>query len=181
MNEQDRHSRFSQLIARHQSELYAYIYAIVRNWENADDLYQATCLVLWRKFETFRPDSSFFAWARETAKLEARSFLRRKQSPSYVNEELLDALADIALDARDDDVDVYLSALRRCKEKLGAEDAELLQLRYVEDLGTHDIADRLQRFQSNVCKSLNRIRRRLLECVRLEIARQDHSGGTSHE
>ena len=65
MNEQQRHDLFSELIARHQSELYAYIFAIVRNWDDADDLYQSTCLVLWRKFESFRPGTSFFSWARQ--------------------------------------------------------------------------------------------------------------------
>ena len=74
MNEQDRHNLFSELIARHQSELYAYIFAIVRNWEDADDLFQSVCLVLWRKFESFRPGSSFFSWARQTAKIEVRKF-----------------------------------------------------------------------------------------------------------
>ena len=54
MNEQERHNLFSELIARHQSEIYAYIFAIVRNWEDADDLFQSVCLVLWRKFESFR-------------------------------------------------------------------------------------------------------------------------------
>lgn len=181
MNKQERHNLFSELIARHQSELYAYIYAIVRNWQDADDLYQSTCLVLWRKFDSFRLDSSFFAWARETAKLEARSFLRRKPLPSYVSEELVEALAETVFDAQDDDAELYLTALRRCREKLVAADEELLQLRYVEDLGTHEIAGRLQRFQSNVCRSLNRIRRRLLECVQMELARKSHSGRGSDE
>ena len=88
MNEQDRHSLFSELIARHQCGLYAYLFAIVQNWEDADDLYQTTCLVLWRKFESYRPGSSFFSWARQTAKIEARNFLRNKQLPKYINEEL---------------------------------------------------------------------------------------------
>jgi RNA polymerase sigma-70 factor (ECF subfamily) len=70
MNEHERHNLFSELIARHQSELYAYIFAIVRSWENADDLFQSVCVVLWRKFETFQTDTSFFSWARQTAKFE---------------------------------------------------------------------------------------------------------------
>jgi RNA polymerase sigma-70 factor, ECF subfamily len=181
MNEEERHSLFSQLVARHQSELYAYIYAIVRNWEDADDLYQSTCLVLWRKFESFVPESNFFAWARETAKLEARSFLRRRQSTICVSEELLDALAEVVLDAQGDTSGVYLAALRHCRATLDAPDQELLQLRYVKNLGTREIAQRLQRFQSNVCRSLHRIRRRLLECIRIELARQQHAEARSHE
>jgi RNA polymerase sigma-70 factor, ECF subfamily len=181
MNEQERHNLFSQLVARHQSELYAYIYAIVRNWEDADDLYQSTCLVLWRKFESFRPDSDFFAWARQTAKLEARSFLRRRQSLTCVSEELLDALAEVTLDAQGDGVGIYLEAMRHCRATLDAPDQELLQLRYVKNLGTREIAERLERFQSNVCRSLNRIRRRLLECIRMELARQQRAETIPHE
>ena len=75
MNEQERHNLFSELIARHQSQLYAYIFAIVRNWEDADDLFQSVCVVLWQKFESFRSDSNFFSWARQTAKFEVRKFL----------------------------------------------------------------------------------------------------------
>ena len=77
MDEQDRHGLFSELISRHQSELYAYIFAIVRNWEDTDDLYQSVCLVLWRKFGSFRSGSSFFSWARQAAKIEVRNFLKR--------------------------------------------------------------------------------------------------------
>ena len=74
MNEQERHNLFSDLIARHQSELYGYIFAVVRNWEDADDLFQSVCLVLWRKFESFQPGSSFFSWARQTAKNRGQQF-----------------------------------------------------------------------------------------------------------
>jgi RNA polymerase sigma-70 factor, ECF subfamily len=175
MNEQERHNLFTELITRHQSELYGYIYAVVRDWGDADDLCQSVCLVLWRKFESFRPGTNFFAWARRTAKIEISNFLRRKQSPSYVTEELLDILAQNTAKLHDDGVDAYLAALRRCREKLNSSDDELLQLRYVDDLNTVQIADRLQRLRPNVSRSLNRIRRWLVECVRIELAQQEHS------
>ena len=57
MNEQDRHHLFTELITSHQSELYGYIFAVVRNRADADDLFQSVCVVLWRKFESFQPDS----------------------------------------------------------------------------------------------------------------------------
>jgi RNA polymerase sigma-70 factor, ECF subfamily len=175
MNEQNRHNLYSELVARHQSELYAYIFAIVQNWADADDLYQATCLVLWRKFDSFRPGSSFFAWARQTAKFEVRNFLKRKPLTGCVSEELVDALAEIAVDLPNDTPELYLASMQRCREKLGVDDEELLQLRYVEELGIREIAERRQRFQSNICRSLNRIRRWLLDCIRAELARSEHS------
>lgn len=176
MNDQERHRLFAELITRHQNELYGYIYAVVRNWQDSDDLYQAVCLVLWEKFDLFRPGSSFFAWARQTAKIEISDFLRRKQSPSHLTMRLREALAEIAAERHDDHdwAESYLAALRRCRDKLGATDEELLQLRYVEELGTREIAGRLHRRQPGVCRSLNRIRRWLYECIQMELARQAH-------
>jgi RNA polymerase sigma-70 factor, ECF subfamily len=173
MDEQDRRDLYSELITRHQSQLYAYIYAIVRNQENADDLFQSVCLVLWRKFELFQPGSSFFSWARQTAQREVRDFLKRRRRPSYVSEVLLDSLCETALTPHSDATDVYLDALRRCREKLSAADEELLALRYVENLGSRQIADRLQRPQQSVCNSLTRIRGWLLDCVTTQLARQE--------
>jgi RNA polymerase sigma-70 factor, ECF subfamily len=171
MNKQERHNLFSDLLSRHQSQLYAYIFAIVRNREDAADLFQSVCLVLWRKFDVFQPGSSFFSWARLTAQRVVSDFLKRKRLPSYASEELLDALVETPLTTPSDATVDYLDALQRCRKKLSAADEELLGLRYVEDLGSRQIADRLQRPQQSVCNSLTRIRRWLLECVMTELAR----------
>lgn len=176
MNEQDRNNLFSDLIARHQSELYGYIFAVVRNWEDADDLFQSVCLVLWRKFESFRPGTSFFAWARQTARIEVSKFLRQRQLPHSLSEKLLEDVAEPAIESQSGEAEPYLAALQRCKAKLSTPDEELLQLQYVEDLGSRQIADRLRRPQQSVCQSLKRIRRWLLECIQIELARQERSG-----
>jgi RNA polymerase sigma-70 factor (ECF subfamily) len=175
MNEQERHDLFSELIARHQSDLYAYIYAIVRNWEDADDLFQSACLVLWQKFESFQPGTSFFCWARQTAKFEVRKYLTHRPSPKYVSEQLLDALAETVLKTPCG-ADLGLAALRRCKTKLSPADEELLELRYDENLGSREIAARLERPQPSVCHSLKRIRRWLFECMQIELAQHERSG-----
>jgi RNA polymerase sigma-70 factor, ECF subfamily len=133
-------------------------------------------VVLWQKCYSFRPGSSFFAWARQTAKFKVRQFLAQKRTPDYVSDTLLDALAEATFSHERGEVDLALAALRRCREKLDAADGELLELRYVEGLGTRDIAERLQRPQPSVCRSLNRIRDWLLECIEMEVARQEHPG-----
>jgi RNA polymerase sigma-70 factor, ECF subfamily len=176
VNEQDRHNQFSELISRCHSQLYAYIFAVVKDREDAEDLFQSVCLILWRKFELFQPDSNFFSWARQTAKLTICNFLRHKKIvPTSASEELLDALAETVSQARGDEAEFYLAALRHCKGKLSATDEELLELRYVENLGSNDIADRLRRPQQSVCQSLKRIRRWLLECIQMELTRQKRS------
>lgn len=176
MNEQTRHTRFSELIARYQSDLYGYIFAVVRNWEDADDLFQTVCVILWRKFDSFQPDgnSNFFLWARQVARFELSTFLKRKHLPNASSEDLLDKLASVAVRLQEDSKESYLVALRRCRDKLPAADEELLDLRYVDELSVQGIADRLKRLRPHVSRSLSRIRRRLLECVQIEMAQQDH-------
>lgn len=177
MNEQERHNLFSELMNRHQSELYGYIYAVVRNWEDADDLFQSVCLILWTKFELFRPGTSFFAWARQTAKITVSNFLKTKPHRNYVSEQMFDTLTEIAADGPDETAEPFLILLRQCRGKLGEADTGLLELRYVEELNTREIADRVQRTQQSVCQSLKRIRRWLLSCVQRELASQERSQG----
>lgn len=177
MNEQDRHNLFCELIAHHHSQLYAYIFAIVRNREDAGDLFQSVCLVLWKKFDSFQPGTSFFSWARQTAKFVVRSFLRHKKRQSnHISEKLLDTLAETIATASDEEQDPYLAVLRRCKQKLAVGDETLIELRYAENLGSREIAERLQRPQHSVCHSLTRIRQQLLACIQGELARQEHAG-----
>lgn len=176
MNEYDRHNLFSELIASHHTQLYAYIFAIVRNREDAGDVFQSVCVVLWRRFESFQPGSGFFPWARQTAKLVARSFLRHKKTrPGSVSEELLNALAETVAETQSTTADLSLAALRRCKAKLSDSDEELLELRYAENLSSSQIANRTQRSQPSVCNSLRRIRSWLLDCIQMELAQQEHS------
>jgi RNA polymerase sigma-70 factor, ECF subfamily len=173
MDNQERHELFSELLIRHQSRVYGYIFALVRNRDDAADLFQSVCLLLWRKFDTFQPGTSFFSWARQTSVFEVRNFLRRKDRLTPASEDLLEMFLQVSPEARSDATELYLAALRRCKAKLDAADAELLDLRYAEDLGTRQIAGRTGRPQNSVCNSLARIRDWLVNCVQREMARQE--------
>jgi RNA polymerase sigma-70 factor, ECF subfamily len=177
MNEQERHNLFAELSNRHQGALYGYIYSVVRNWADTDDLYQSVCLILWRRFDVYRPGTSFFAWARQTARNQIGDFIRRKRAPRYVTEELLDILTEIAAEPYDADTEAYLAALQRCRQKLDTTDKELLRLRYVEELNSTQIADRLHRLRPSISRSLNRIRRLLFKCMETELAEQEYTSG----
>ena len=111
------------------------------------------------------------------ARNKLTDFLRRKRSARHASEELLVDLADAnAVREREDrDGEAYLAILEHCREKLNNADEELLELHYAEELGSRQIAERLQRSQPSICNSLNRIRGWLLECIRMEMARQEHS------
>lgn len=132
-------------------------------------------MVLWSKFESFQPGSSFFAWARQTAKFKISEFLRHRRSPIHVAEKRIDVLSEIVAESYDDGEEAFLVALRQCREKLSSTDNELLQLRYVENLSTVEIAAQQQRLRPSISRSLNRIRRWLFDCIEARLATQEHS------
>ena len=49
----DRQAEFAALLRQHQTQLFGYIYSLVRDLDDADDLFQQTSLVLWDKFDQF--------------------------------------------------------------------------------------------------------------------------------
>jgi len=178
MNTQDRHCLFADLITTYQSQLYGYIFALVRNRDDAADLFQSVCVVLWRKFGSFNPDKdAFFPWARQTAIFEMRNFVRTSKSHRHVKEELLDAFASRCVSQHGDMTGTYLDALQTCKKKLLPTDVELLDCHYGRNLSAQEIANSVGRTRQSVGNSLLRIRRWLLDCIRTELAVQEHSQG----
>jgi RNA polymerase sigma-70 factor, ECF subfamily len=177
MSGPDHHNLFAELITAHQSELYGYIFALVRNRDDAADLFQSVCVVLWKKFDSFHRESeAFFPWARQAAIFEVRNFLRHKKSRRHLAEKLLDAFTDSDFSRQSDSTTSYLAALRDCKAKLASADLQLLDYHYSKDLSAQEIADRIGRSRQSVCNSLLRIRRWLLDCIRMQLARQEHCG-----
>src|SRR5262249_39480637 len=71
-------AEFAELLRRHQSQLFAYIYSLVHNFDDADDLYQQTSVVLWDKFEQFDRSKRFVPWACGVARYEVLNYLRAR-------------------------------------------------------------------------------------------------------
>jgi RNA polymerase sigma-70 factor, ECF subfamily len=170
-----RTEQFIELLSSHQRQLLGYIVALVHNMDDAEDLLQQTNLVLWRKFDDYRPGTEFIRWACHVAHLEVLNFLRRRQrSPMRLDEQLLRQLSDQRL-ARGHLYQRYREALRPCMERLAEDDRELLSLCYGGALSIKDIATRLGRSADSVYHSLRRIRCALLECITRTAAHEERT------
>ncbi len=55
---------FFRYYAQSQAEIYTYILTMVPNSVDAEDIFQEASSLMWRKFEDFKPGSSFIAWGR---------------------------------------------------------------------------------------------------------------------
>ena len=72
-----------------QARLFGYIHSLVRDSNDADDLFQQTAMVLWRKFAEYDPARPFLGWACGVARFEVTNFLRtRGRSKLYFSDDL---------------------------------------------------------------------------------------------
>jgi RNA polymerase sigma-70 factor (ECF subfamily) len=164
--EQLRKSEFAEYLGRDQSRLYGYIHSLLRDLNDADDLFQQTTLIMWKKFGEFDRTRSFFAWSCQIAWFEVCNFLRtRSRDRLYFSDELNLLLVEAHAEFSDDEQEDRREALVRCIAKLRQQDRELLDECYQSELGVHGFAERRGRSTQSVHNSLRRIRRALFECI----------------
>jgi RNA polymerase sigma-70 factor (ECF subfamily) len=167
-------AEFAERLARHQTQLFGYIYSLVRDVDDADDLFQQTSLVLWDKFDQFDPSKSFLAWACGVARFEVSNFIRhRGRRRLYFSDELCQMLIDAheELDRDPEDSQRRRAALAACLKKLRQGDQELVDACYERSARIPDVAGRWGRSTQSIHNSLRRIRRTLFECVSRSLAR----------
>ena len=87
-------AEFAGHLAQHQGQLLGYIYSLVRDLDDADDLFQQTSLVLWDKFDQFDARGASWLGLRRGA-YEVLNFLRsRSRDRLYFSDELSLALIE---------------------------------------------------------------------------------------
>lgn len=169
----DRRVEFADLLRRDQSRLFGYIHSLVRDLNDADDLFQQTTLILWKKFDEFDRRRSFFAWACGVARLEISNFLRnRGRQRLHFSDDLGLLLVEAQEELTDRESEDRRDALARCVERLRPSDRALLAECYGEDEGVHGAAGRRGRSTHSVYNSLRRIRRTLFECIARTLAQE---------
>lgn len=171
MNER-RAEEFLQLYAACERKLYVYIVALTGNSIESHDILQDTALVLWQKFDQFRPAADFAAWARGIARyrvLHCRQM--RASSARTLEPNALDAVATSLERIDDQRHQLYIDALPGCLEKLSQGDRELLHVRYTNEVTIRSLAAKLHRTENALSQSLARVRKLVRQCVEKAIRR----------
>lgn len=163
------YEEFVRLLVAHEPRLRAFLRALLPGPDEVDDVMQETSLVAWRKFCQFRAGSNFMAWIAAIARFEALAHLRRRgRQPLAFSPEVLDLIASEGID-ESDRLERERSALERCLGKLGESQRELLLLSYRPGARFREVAGQAGRSVQGYYKALQRLRSRLLDCIREQL------------
>jgi len=172
MTDQARCSQFTELLREHQNQLFGYIFSLVRNMEDTNDVFQQASLVMWQKFDGFESGSNFVAWGCRVARLEAMNFLRKRDKQAIalspeVQERLVDMQAAIASEESDEQ-----EALTHCVSALTADQQKLLWDCYDGEHTVQEVAGTLGRSSHSVYSSLRHIRKTVFKCMQRFLLRE---------
>jgi len=173
--ETEQRKQLMTLMTRHQRQIFGYIFSLVPNRHDAEDLLQETSLVICEKFNDFEVETDFVAWACQIAYWRIR-YSRQKFARSKVvfDDEVLDCVAQTAA-TMVNELDQRHEALAQCLKKLHSRDRELVLTRYEPGSNVEDAARRSNRSLPAAYKALGRIRRLLLDCVTHQLTMEEAS------
>src|SRR6266702_2466788 len=85
---------YDELVRRYQERIYATIYHMTANHEDANDLAQETFIKAYQALKSFKGDSSFFTWVYRIAVNKTINFLKQRKNKTHMSLNDLDFNAE---------------------------------------------------------------------------------------
>jgi RNA polymerase sigma factor (sigma-70 family) len=163
-------------LLRHQSDFMAYLMAMVRDLDAAEEIFQNAAVVVMQHADdsTAEPIRDFRAWAKEIVRRQALHYLRAKGRAARfapTEPELLEQI-DRAFDEDDTDAGQRqreIEALRECARRLPEIQQRMVAMRYEVRASFDTIGSAVGRTAAAVQRSLSRTRQMLHDCVQSKL------------
>jgi RNA polymerase sigma-70 factor, ECF subfamily len=168
--------QFLKLLGAHERNLFAYVYALCPNWQDAEEIMQRVRIRIWQQFSQYDQQRPFDAWARAIAYYLVLAYRKEKGRQREVfAEALLEAVRD-QFEEHLEQAGGRRSALIGCLEKLDGHRRDVVTTYYSSARETSEtIAAKLSMTPNALRQSLFRIRKILLECVERTMRAESHS------
>lgn len=159
-------SHLDRLLTEHRNQIYHYIFSLVPNDVDADDICQRCSIVMWRKFAEFDRDRSFLAWACGIAHYEIQNFRRSAGAGRMVfSSDVVQSLATQLEHLDGHTTADRLTALQSCLKHLPARDRLLVHEVYWNGRNYEEVAQHCGFSLRTAYNRMHLIRRRLLDCI----------------
>jgi len=160
-----REEKCIRLLSMHYVQIKSFIFCMIPNASDVDDVMQETSVFLWHRFDDYQPGTDFVAWAVTIAKYKVLEFRRKNQhNPIMLDKNVLELLEkeDTSLF---DNTEERTQALVHCLKKLSGQDQEFLKLKYAEGFTLKRLAQRFGLSITSTYRNSGRIHSLLLGCI----------------
>lgn len=167
-NQDKRVEVYVQLLAEHERYLGGYVYKMIPNSADAEDVLQDIKMVIWKEFDSFELGTNFGAWSRKLAFHRVMAF-RKKKAIEGKRLTFSDACVEFLADQACDEPEVVHNMARKlsgCLKKLKFPQKELLVLRYNEGFSIEEIALKTGKTVAASYRALSRTRGTLRDCLK---------------
>jgi RNA polymerase sigma-70 factor, ECF subfamily len=161
---------FSELLSANRSRVFGYIYAMLHNMSDAEDVYQQTTVLLWEKFESFEPGTDFGKWALTIAYYNIKNFQRsQRRRHAFFSEAVMEKVASSYVSRHVQNASDRLEALSQCVAQLSDQHRHILQQRYADNLPIKELAAAEGKTVAAMTMMLSRLRQTIAGCVRARL------------
>ncbi len=165
-NQKNKEKLYIRLLSAHYVRIKSFIFTLLPNESDADDVMQETSITLWDKFDGFEPGTDFVAWAVTIAKFKVLEFRRANMHKMLILDDRVLELLEQENQTLFDKSDEKTQALLHCVQKLSSHDQAFLKLRYSQNLTLQKLAKRLGSSVTSTYRHSARVHGLLLECMR---------------
>jgi len=159
---------FAGLVRMYESDVWRIAATLLRDRSATENLVQQAFIDAYAHLDQYRLGTDFGAWMRTVARnrlrKELRTASREDRRLAVYREQLAERLKAESPNSHDDG-DLYLAALRRCREELPERDATIIRMRYEKGWSFDTIAARQEQTSEAVQRMISRIRARLRACI----------------
>jgi|SRR4051794_24738261 RNA polymerase sigma-70 factor (ECF subfamily) len=161
---------FSDLVSVHRSRVFGYIYAMLHNMSDAEDIYQQTTLLMWQKFSDFQPGSDFGSWALKIAYHNIKNFQRSmRRRHVFFSDAVMEKVLHGYETQTTKDAENRLDALGNCVQRLPKRHQHILKRRYAESVSIRKLAIDEGKTEAAMAMLLSRLRKTIFRCVQAHI------------
>lgn len=146
--------------------MFGYIYAMLHNMSDAEDVYQQTTVLLWEKFDEFQQGTDFTSWALKIAYYNVKNFQRtQSRARVFFSDAVMEKVAASYQSVGPTESTERADALVQCLRQLPERHRALLQLRYAESASIKQLAKQENKSEAAVSMVLTRLRKSLWRCI----------------
>lgn len=172
MNKADARKSFDATFIHSQHHIYRYVAALVADRDQAEEVFQDTCIKVLEKWEDYDPSRPMVPWACGIAQNMVLKFFQRNRRRGFPLSEMMMTAVSETQYRLSNEVDRRLEKLPDCLQKLTPEQRTLLDQSYGQRGSIRAIAEASHLDPDTLYKRLERIRRSLFDCIEQALTRE---------